>query len=97
MICNCFPGLLQAPLQNAVHLDGLFLVVAEPRALLEARRASRPKVHIHPENALVGPRRGRLRQVGGDLGEGDGAAELDPAAAVVGTEGQADVPDADTV
>ena len=43
-------GLLQAPLQHAVHLHGLLLVVAEPRALLEARRARRPKVHVYPEN-----------------------------------------------
>ena len=52
---------------------------------------------MSPENALVGPRRGRLRQVGWDLGEGDGAAELNPATAVVGTESQADVPEADKV
>ena len=52
---------------------------------------------MSPKNALVGPRRGRLRQVGGDLGEGDGAAELNPATAVVGTESQADVPEADKV
>ena len=50
---------------------------------------------MSPENALIGPRRRRLRQVGGDLREGDGTAELDPAAAVVRAEGQADVPEAE--
>ena len=50
---------------------------------------------MSPENALIGPRRGRLRQVGRDLREGDGAAQLHPAAAVVSAEGQADVSEAE--
>ena len=54
MLLICEPRLLETSLEHAVHLDRLLLVVAEARALLEARRARAPEVHVHPEYTQMG-------------------------------------------